>query len=148
VPREERGVAAPADEALDRVAHLPRPVLVVPDAQIEAVWVERVGTRVEVEAGEEVETNAPRPRPGAEAPLPVVPARRPAPHTDPVLDEVLDPSGDLAIAGPALVRQPVVRGGRACEESLRERSFERDARCPHVEIRAAPVVVGTPRRGG
>src|SRR5438093_307232 len=73
VPREERGVAAAADAALNRVAHLPRPVLVVPDAQVEPVRIERVGTRVEIEAGEEVETNAPRLRPGDEPPLPVVP---------------------------------------------------------------------------
>src|SRR5262249_25651700 len=64
VAGEERRVAAAANEALDRVAHPPGPVLVVPDAQVEPIWIEHIGTRVQVQAGEEVETNAPRLGPG------------------------------------------------------------------------------------
>jgi hypothetical protein len=48
VAGEERRVAAACDERLDRVAHALRPVLVVPDRQVQAGPVEHLGVLLEV----------------------------------------------------------------------------------------------------
>jgi hypothetical protein len=146
VAREERGVAAAADEAFDRVAHLPRPVLVVSDAQVEPIGIEDVRPRVEIEAREHVDAMSGRLGPGDEAALPVEPAGGAAPRVDAVAHEVVEPRRHVALAGPGRVRKTIVGLARPGEESLRQRPIERDARRGHVQVRPAPVVVRAPRR--
>ena len=146
VAREERRVAAAADEALDGVAHLPRPVLVVADAQVEPIGVERVGPRVEVDAREIVEPMAGALGPCDEAALPVEPAGCAAPRIDAVRDEVVEPPAHVGVARIRHVRETIVRRLRPIEEPFWQRPIERDDRRRHVEVRPAPVVVRAPRR--
>ena len=144
VPRQDRRVAAARDERIERVAHAPRPVLVVADAEHETRAFEDLRVLLEVLRDRDVDAVAVGLGPAGEGPLvgepsgPAAPVReaeraRPAaePHRLPVGFGLHHPADRLGLD----------------EEPLRERAFERHARAAGVQRRTAPVVVRVPGRG-
>ena len=84
VAGEERDVAAGIAELLDRVTHRPTPVLVVTDAEVEAVAVEQRRLLFDIGVRREVEVDAGCGGPRREPTLLPGPPGHPVPHAEAV----------------------------------------------------------------
>jgi hypothetical protein len=144
VAAEDGGVASTGHEAIERVAHAPRPVLVVADRQVQLVAVEHLGVLLEVLGDRHVDAVPVRLGPADERPLPVPPPGAAAPDRDaPRLGPLEEPEALAVGLGLHLATGRLGLG----QEPPGERTVERDAGAAGVERRAAPIVVGLPCRG-
>ena len=144
VPRQDRRVASPLDEAVERIAHAPRPVLVVAHAQEQAWALEDLRVSLEVLRDGHVEPIPVGLGPSRERPFVREPPRPAAPVREPARARPAPEAHGLPIG--LGLHHPAHRL-RLDQEALRERALERHMRSARVERRAAPVVVGVPRRG-
>ena len=147
VAGEDRPRATGLDERVGTIAHRPRPVLVVSDAQHQAVTVEHLGVELEVRVDGVVEGDALHLRPPDKAPFPVVPAGRSAPQR---VVEVGEIALELEVLLVRLVRKArhpavvhhVVGRGRPAQVAPFQRTVERDLHGVAVQACSAPLVVG------
>ena len=144
-------MAAPPDEALDRVAHRAGPVLVVADRQVQRVPVrtrtgQQLGVVLQIGVGDHVDLVALPFGPLEERQLPVGPARRAGVGREVVRRQVAAVRGHLRV-GHLHGGDPPPGPGRLGQVAGRQRALERHRGAAGVEVPAAEVVVGVPGVG-
>ncbi len=134
VPAEDRGIATAVGEAVERVAHAPRPVLVVTDARVQPVTSEHLGVLLQVLADRDVDAEPLllRPSAGTVAPSstnrrrrsrPRVRAARPTRRTSVLPGRARSASSAVRVRASPGIRAPAAvrtrRGCRRCTATVR-----------------------------
>ena len=139
VAAEDRRVAAGARVRVERLAHAPRPVLVVADADERSIPVEQPGHGLQIRADRDIDPVAVALGPMQERALPVPPSGATAPHRQTEWFGPFEEPQRLGV-GVRLHLAPVRL--RLGEEPRRHRAPHRDLCGARVQGRTAPVVVG------
>ena len=153
-----RHPAAPFDIGIDGVAHLPRPVFVMPDADHAGIALQQLGTEMQVGLADDVEPVALGLGPGHDMPLEAGPAGR---HVFLAVAIGIGPL-HVGIARFGIDRRRIEQHGTRrirwqAHEALGKRPLKAEHRRETITLRAAialivvgaaPVVVGRPGGGG
>ncbi len=139
VAAEDRRVAAGARVRVERLAHAPRPVLVVADADERSIPVEHAGLGLQVRADRDIDPVAVALGPMQERAFPVPPSGAAAPHRQ---AEWLGPLEVPQCLGVGVRLHLAAVRLRLREEPRRHRAPHRDLCGTGVQGRTAPVVVG------